>query len=130
MRLTTSTRQFLLWPPHLVSLVAVTLTLSGIVLTMLFHPEGFVGNDLEDALTETALLATLVLLGTLLAKRPLISAFSLLVAFVGSLVTGSILFLLSHPIGMLIGLGNLLYFYAMLFMVYATFAGSSRREGG
>ena len=130
MRLTTSTRQFLLWPPRLVGLVAVTLTLSGIVLTMLFHPEGFVGNDLEDALTETALLATLVLLGTLLAKRPLISAFSLLVAFVGSLVTGSILFLLSRPIGTLIGFGNLLYFYAVLFMVYVALAGSSRREGG
>ena len=130
MRLTTSTRQFLLWPPRLVSLVAITLTLSGIVLTMLFHPAGFVDNDLEETLTETALLAILVLLGTLLPKRPLISAFSLLVAFVGSLVTGSILFLLSHPIGMLIGFGNVLYFYAMLFMIYVALAGSLRREGG
>lgn len=126
MRSTASIRQFLLWPPRLVGLVAATLTLSGILVILLFHPEGFVGNDLEARLTETALLAMLALVGVLLPGRPLVSSFLLLVAFVGSLVTGSILFLLLHPVGMLVGLGNLLYFYAMLFMAYAALAGPSR----
>ncbi len=70
MRATVSVRQFLLWPPRLVGLAVAVLTLIGLAVIVLFHPNGFVDNDLEARLVETALFALLALLGVLLSLLP------------------------------------------------------------
>jgi hypothetical protein len=116
-----SVRQDLLWPRR-IGLAGAVLTLIGVVACMLFNPFDVVVSkagaiDPEAARKGAALvlLALMALVGVLPREKPLFASLALSVAWVGSLVLGSSWYLVFLPPPfMLIGLGSVLYMFALV----------------
>lgn len=118
---------------RLAGFAAVTLTISGlvvwVVLSVLIFGDLTRGAGLLPEMTLVqALIAPMALLGVLLAK-PRLSAFVLLVSFVGSFIFafGWTLLLLPFPL-VLIGVGNLLYLVPAVTMVSVALAEQPHQE--
>ncbi len=128
-------RRVLLWA-RLVGLAGAVCTLVGLAIFLYvghFFDERLINSgEQRRSLTALALFALLALVGALVPwRRPLISAFILLIALAGSLTEKSWYFLLvPYAPFTLIGIGSVLYLIAITVMVAAVLAGSRRDEEG